>query len=158
MCQACDYNDVNDAVRFGYHLYLGPGRYMASMADEQTRSLSGYVKEVLGIWQQLRATLFDGELLDTLEVQVVASGEILHTTHRNPTTGKRAGERQHQPRATGRRGRGVVGRYAQGELRGPTPSLYLPWLRRSPGRTEMRPGIVSRRIAGHPGPLTLPVA
>ena len=90
MCQACDYNDVNDAVRFGYHLYLGPGRYMASMADEQTRSLSGYVKEVLGIWQQLRATLFDGELLDTLEVQVVASGEILHTTHRNPTTGKRA--------------------------------------------------------------------
>ena len=90
VCQAYDYNDVNNAVRFGYQLYLGPGRYMASLADEQTRPLSEYVREVLGVWEGLRGTIFDGEFLDREGVRVQAAPQVKYNTHRDPRTGQRA--------------------------------------------------------------------
>lgn len=87
-CQAYDFNDVNNAVRFGYQLYIGPARYTASMADEQTRPLSEYVREVLRLWEQQRETIFDGEFLDKEGVWVEASGPVGYNTHRNPRTGQ----------------------------------------------------------------------
>ena len=90
VCQAYDYNDVNNAVRFGYQLYLGPGRYTVSMADEQTKPLSEYVREVLRIWEELRGTIFDSEFLDQEGVSAQCPSHIRYSTHRNPVTGQRA--------------------------------------------------------------------
>jgi len=49
--QPWDYNNVNNAIRYGYQILVGPVRYSASMADDQMREISAYVAEVLrGDW------------------------------------------------------------------------------------------------------------
>ena len=90
VCQAYDYNEINNAVRYGYQLYVGPGRYMASMADEQTRPLAEYVREVLRMWDGLRETIIDGEFLDKEGVRVEAPLPVKFSVHRNRRTGQRA--------------------------------------------------------------------
>ena len=88
--QPWDYNNVNNAVRYGYQILVGPVRYSASMSDEQSRPISAYIREVIRIREELKDTLLFGEFLDNLEVTVEAGEHVKYSTHRNPDTGKRA--------------------------------------------------------------------
>jgi hypothetical protein len=88
--QPWDYNNVNNAIRYGYQVLVGPIRYSRSMADEQMHGISAYIAEVLRIRDELKDTIFLGEFLDVLEVSVSAHPSLKYNTHRNPRTGKRA--------------------------------------------------------------------
>ena len=88
--QPWDYNNVNNAVRFGYQLLVGPVRYSASMANEQSRPISAYIREVIRIREELKDTILFGEFLDTLEVTVEAGDHVKYSVHRNSETGQRA--------------------------------------------------------------------
>jgi Domain of unknown function (DUF6259) len=88
--QPWDYNNVNNAIRYGYQILVGPIRYSTSMADEQMREISAYVAEVLRIRDELKEVIFLGEFLDVLGVSVSPHAHLKYTTHRNPRTGKRA--------------------------------------------------------------------
>src|SRR6266851_1208803 len=88
--QPWDYNNVNNAIRYGYQVLVGPIRYSTSMADEQMREISAYVAEVLRIRDELKETIFLGEFLDVLEVSVSPHPNLKYNTHRNARTGKRA--------------------------------------------------------------------
>jgi hypothetical protein len=88
--QPWDYNNANNAIRYGYQLIMGPVRYSASMADQQSQPISTYVAELLRIRNTLKETIFFGDFLDTLEVEVKGEGELKYNVHRNPKTGKRA--------------------------------------------------------------------
>ena len=88
--QPFDYNVVNNALRFGYQLYVTPATHLASMADPPARQLSAYIREILRLREELKDTIYLGEFLDVLEVQVEAHADIKFNTFRNPKTGKRA--------------------------------------------------------------------
>jgi hypothetical protein len=88
--QPWDYNNVNNAIRYGYQLIVGPVRYSTSMADEQSRPISSYIAEVLRIRNELKETIFFGEFMDNLEVAVSEHEHLKYNTHRNPQTGQRA--------------------------------------------------------------------
>jgi hypothetical protein len=88
--QPFDYNVVNNAVRFGYELFIGPAHYTASMRHEPMRPLSAYIREILRIREALKETIFFGDFLDTLETRVQGSVDMRYSTHKNPATGKRA--------------------------------------------------------------------
>jgi len=64
------YNVVNEAVYRGWGLLVGPGNYTASMADPLFAPLAAYIKEVQRIRQELKDTLFLGELLDPPSVLI----------------------------------------------------------------------------------------
>lgn len=88
--QPWDYNNVNNAIRYGYQILVGPVRYSASMRDEQSRPISTYIADVLRIREELKDTIFTGEFLDTLEASVKGPEHLRFTVHRNRETGKRA--------------------------------------------------------------------
>jgi hypothetical protein len=88
--QPWDYNNANNAIRYGYQLLMGPVRYSASMADEQMRPIATYVAELLRIREGLKETIFFGEFLDVLETSVASSPHLKFNTHKHPRTGKRA--------------------------------------------------------------------
>jgi hypothetical protein len=88
--QPWDYNNVNNAIRYGYQLLVGPVRYSRSMQDEQSRELSRYIAEVIRLREELKETIFLGEFLDTLEGCVQAGENVRYNTHRHPRTGQRA--------------------------------------------------------------------
>jgi hypothetical protein len=88
--QPFDYNVVNTAMRFGYQLYVTPATHLASMADPAAQPLSVYIREILRLREELKDTIYMGEFLDVLEVQVETRSNIKFNTHRNPRTGKRA--------------------------------------------------------------------
>ena len=90
VAQPWDYTNVNRAVQYGYQILVGPVRYSASMRDEQSRTISAYIREIIRIREELQDTIFFGEFLDKLEVEVKAVGHLQYSTHRNPETGKRA--------------------------------------------------------------------
>ena len=90
VAQPWDFVNVNRTVQYGYQLLVGPVRYSASMADPQTKSLSNYIKEIIRIREHLKDTIFLGDFLDDLEVDVQPAPNLTYKTHRNPTTGKRA--------------------------------------------------------------------
>lgn len=88
--QPWDYNNVNNAIRYGYQLIVGPVRYSTSMADEQSRPISTYMAEVLRIRDELKETIFFGEFLDNLEVSINGREQLKYNTHRHPKSGRRA--------------------------------------------------------------------
>ena len=88
--QPWDYNEVNNAVRYGYHLLIGPIRYSATLKNKQFEKLSEYIKEIISIREILKDTIFYGDFLDVLEIKVKASETVKFNTHRNRLTGKRA--------------------------------------------------------------------
>ena len=85
-----DFNDVNNAIRYGYQLLVGPVRFSGSMADEQMRELAEYIREVLRIREQLKDAIFFGEYLDTLEVTVETPENVRFGAFRSTATGQRA--------------------------------------------------------------------
>jgi len=88
--QPWDYNNANNAIRYGYQLIMGPVRYSVSMADKQSQPISTYVAELLRIRAELKDTLYFGDFLDSLEVTVSGDDLLKYNVHRNPKTGKRA--------------------------------------------------------------------
>jgi hypothetical protein len=90
--QPFDFTAVNNAVRYGYQIFMGPGNYIApdSLAYPPMRQLSNYVREVLQILEQVKDTISFGEFLDTLSVQFEGPDEMRFSVFRNPKTGKRA--------------------------------------------------------------------
>ena len=90
--QPYDYTPVNNAVRYGYQIFLGPGNYIApdSMAWAPMRPLSRYVQEVIGILEGLKDTIHFGEFLDNQLTRVEIPEDTRFSTFRNPKTGKRA--------------------------------------------------------------------
>jgi hypothetical protein len=90
--QPFDFTGVNNAVRWGYQLMLGPGNYMIadSMAYPPWRQLSKYIQEILRILESVKGTICFGEFLDTQLVQFEGSKEMRYSMFRNPKTGKRA--------------------------------------------------------------------
>lgn len=88
--QAYDYNSVNNAVRMGNQLLIGPAHWSQSLHDEQMRPLAGYIREVLRIREELADTLYLGEFLDHQEVRVLERPQLKFNSHRNPKTGQRA--------------------------------------------------------------------
>jgi len=90
--QPFDTTAVNNAVRYGYQIFLGPGNYVApeSLAYPPMRQLSAYVREVLQVLEPVKDTVTLGEFLDTLSVQFEGPEEMQYSVFRNPRTGKRA--------------------------------------------------------------------
>jgi hypothetical protein len=90
--QPYDFTPVNNAVRYGYQIFLGPGNYIApdSMAYPPMRQLSDYVREILRILESVKDSICLGEFLDTLSVQFEGPDEMRYSMFQNPKTGKRA--------------------------------------------------------------------
>ncbi|KPJ51799.1 MAG: hypothetical protein AMS16_07375 [Planctomycetes bacterium DG_58] len=102
--QAFDYGSVNNAVRFGGQLLVGPGRWSGSMGDASWRELAEYIRAVIVLRERLKDILFLGEFLDELDAEVEAEEGVrfsVHrgvkaeegvrfSVHRNPATGRRA--------------------------------------------------------------------
>jgi hypothetical protein len=90
--QPFDFTPVNNAVRYGYQIFLGPGNFIApeSMAYPLMRQLSNYVREILRILEGVKDTICFGEFLDTQLVEFEGPGEMRYSMFRNPKTGKRA--------------------------------------------------------------------
>ena len=88
--QPWDYNEVNNAIRYGYHLLIGPIRFSESMKNRQFEKLAEYIRELISIRETLKDTIFYGDFLDVLEVKVKASDTVKFNTHKNRSTNKRA--------------------------------------------------------------------
>lgn len=90
--QPFDFTPVNNAVRYGYQIFMGPGNYIApeSMAFEPMRELSNYVREVLQILERVKETICLGNFLDTQSVQFEGPNEMRYSVFQNPTTRRRA--------------------------------------------------------------------
>ena len=92
--QPYDYNVVNNAVRRGACLNIALANFTGYMGDPLYEPLSSYIKEIQRIRGELKDTIWMGEYLDTLEVEIEAPWQILaslrHGVFRNPQTGKRA--------------------------------------------------------------------
>jgi hypothetical protein len=90
--QPYDYTPVNNAVRYGYQIFVGPGNYVApdSMAFAPMRPLSAYIKEMLRIMEALKDTIHLGEFLHDLQVRCEGPEDTRNSVFRNPKTGKRA--------------------------------------------------------------------
>lgn len=88
--QPYDYTPVNNALRYGYQIFVGPGNYVETMDFPPFRPLANYIKEAIRLRQGLKDTIYSGEFLDTLEASVTSAGTVGYGVFRNTSTGKRA--------------------------------------------------------------------
>jgi hypothetical protein len=88
--QPFEYQVVNNAMRYGYQIFVANRHICGSMNDPAMRPLSAYIREVLRIREELRDVVYEGEFLDILEARVTHDPEIFFNTHRHSLTGKRA--------------------------------------------------------------------
>jgi Domain of unknown function (DUF6259) len=90
--QPYDYTPVNDAVRYGWKMFVGPGNFVApdSMDFGPMKSLSAYIKEMLRILEGLKDTILYGDFIDDLQVRFEGPEGTRYSVFRNPRTGKRA--------------------------------------------------------------------
>ena len=88
--QPYDYTAINNAVRYGYQIFLGPGNYTESMKYAPMGALSAYVAEILQLREAEKETLYFGEFLDSLGIQVKGPEEVRSSSFRDPKTGRRA--------------------------------------------------------------------
>jgi hypothetical protein len=84
------YTPVNNAVRYGYQMFIAPGHGNVSMKYGPMKRLSSYISEVLRLLAPLRETIYLGEFLDTLEVRFNGPDDSRYSAFRNRITGKRA--------------------------------------------------------------------
>jgi hypothetical protein len=87
--QPYDYTAVNNALRYGYQIFVGPGDYTESMDFAPFKDLSNYIREVIRLRESLKDTIYAGEFLDTLEASVKSAGHAGYGVFRN-SSGKRA--------------------------------------------------------------------
>jgi hypothetical protein len=88
--QPFDYHVVNNAMRYGYQLFVATAHLCGSLNDPATGPLSAYIREVLRIREELRDFIYAGEYLDVLEVRVTHESDSFFNTHRHALTRKRA--------------------------------------------------------------------
>ena len=88
--QPYDYTGVNNAIRYGYQIFVGPGNYTKSMDYPPFRILASYIKEVVRLRTELRQTIYSGEFLDTVEADVSGAADTGYGVFRNTQTRKRA--------------------------------------------------------------------
>jgi hypothetical protein len=88
--QPYDYTAVNNAMRYGYQIFVGPGNYTEPMDYPPFRTLAEYIKEVLRLRKELQPMIYSGEFLDTLEVELSGSEETGYGVFRNRQSGKHA--------------------------------------------------------------------
>jgi hypothetical protein len=92
--QPYDRIGVNDAVRNGWAVMVGPHHFNRSMDSVSWRTLAGYICEVKKIRDELTAYVFTGEPLDPGGVDVSPDQEhapgIEHAVYRNPENAKEA--------------------------------------------------------------------
>ena len=92
--QPYDYNVVNNAVRRGACLNIALANFTGYMGDPLYQPLSNYIKEIQRIRRELKDTIWMGEYLHTLGVEIDASGDdmthLRHGVFRNPQSGKHA--------------------------------------------------------------------
>jgi len=89
--QPFDYAAVNNAMRYGYQIFVGPMCWNESMDCPQMKGLGRYIAEAVRIREELIDTIYNGEYIDKQHVAVSDESNKLHyNTHRNPSTGKRA--------------------------------------------------------------------
>lgn len=88
--QPYDFTPVNNAVRYGHQIFLGPGNYTESMDYAPMTRLCSYVEEILRIREMEKDTIFFGEFLDERGIQVEKPEEVRATSFRDPKTGRRA--------------------------------------------------------------------
>jgi hypothetical protein len=88
--QPYDYTAVNNAMRYGYQIFVGPGNYTEAMDFPPFQPLAEYVKEVIGLRKRLHETIYSGEFQDTQGASVTGPEETGYGVFRNPRTGKRA--------------------------------------------------------------------
>jgi hypothetical protein len=88
---AYDYLGVNDAVREGHTVMLGPLNYSRSLGWKPWEGLADYIREVKRIRDGLAETVYLGEGLGRREVQIAggAAPGIDYQVFRNLRTGKR---------------------------------------------------------------------
>jgi len=63
---------------------------MGSMEYSVWKPLSGYIKELMRIREELKDTIFLGRYTETMGVKVKGDNFLKYCTHENPQTGKRA--------------------------------------------------------------------
>lgn len=92
--QPYDYIGVNDAVRNGWAVMVGPQHFNRSMDCEPWQGLAAYIREVKKIRDALSEYVFTGEQLDSGEVELLEGKEpsagIEHAVYRNPKNGRLA--------------------------------------------------------------------
>jgi hypothetical protein len=88
--QPYDYTAVNNAMRYGYQFFIGPGNYTESMEYPPFRALASYIKEAVGLRKELGGTIYSAGFEDTLGATVNTVRETGYGVFRNPHTGKRA--------------------------------------------------------------------
>jgi hypothetical protein len=88
--QPYDYTAVNNAMRYGYQIFVGPGNYTEAMDYKAFQPLAEYIKEVVRLRKELQETIYGGEFLDTLETKVTPSDQTGYGVFRNLHTRKRA--------------------------------------------------------------------
>jgi len=136
--QPYDYTAVNNAMRYGYQIFVGPGNYTEAMDYKAFQPLAEYIKEVVRLRKDLSDTIYSGEFLDTLEATVTANGQTGFGVFRNPRTGKRACVVVNYDREP----REVSVRQFQGNIGGPV-RIYEPF-----GHPRQASLPASIRIAG----------
>ncbi len=89
---AYDYLGVNNAVREGHVVMLGPYNMCRPLSWKPFEGLADYVKEVKRIRDALADTVFLGEVLgrDGLRINGDPAGGVAYNVFRNRATGKRA--------------------------------------------------------------------
>ena len=88
--QPYDYTAVNNALRYGYQIFVGPGNYSETMDFPPFRPLAKYVQEAIRVRQILKDTIYRGEFLDTLEANVTIPKSTGYSVFRDTGTAKRA--------------------------------------------------------------------
>ncbi len=90
--QPYDYISLNDAVRNGWAVMIGPHHFNRSMDCEPWRGLAAYIRDVKTIRDELSDYVFTGEQLDPGRIDLHWDGDkapgIEHAVYRNRENGR----------------------------------------------------------------------
>lgn len=88
--QPYDFNVVNNAVRLGYQLLVGPAHYTRSLSDPPMRRLGEYIRDIQRLRTDLADVIFFGEYLAGAGAETRGGPGVRYAVHRDPRTGVRA--------------------------------------------------------------------
>ena len=118
-----DYLGVNNAVRLGHAVLLGPLNYSRSIGWEPWQGLADYIKEVKGIQDSLADTVFLGEVLGKQGVELTSDPGpgIEYNVFRNLRNGRHACVITNGDPTDVKQGIRSLGRHSTGRVRIHTP-------------------------------------
>jgi hypothetical protein len=111
ICSPYDFLGVNNAVRNGHQVMLGPLNFCRSLDWPPVRGLAEYVKEVKRIRDRLQETVFYGEVLGQTGVTLTDKlpGGVEYNVFRNRDTGLRVCVLSNSSRTPAKAGLGGFG-------------------------------------------------